>query len=391
MKGNFIMENFETQDDIIENEENNDIVTISRYDFNSFAIERSVRDLVDWASRDKVFIPDFQRAFVWDFNKCCKFIESILLDLPIPNMFMFKDRTSNAEKYILIDGLQRFTCINQFKKGVYDNGEMKKDFKINIKNSNWFGKTYLTLDDDDKYAFDDYALRINVFDSIENNELLKKKYMIEVFERINTGAEKLTDQEIRNAVYSSQATAYLKEYASSRELHSLLVYTSKYSDKRCNDQEFVLRVITYYHIYNVLITGGTRLVENEESKITTSKKNMLSDYLYFASINKIDILKELNVFKDAINKISNFSNKCFIGVSNDEPKLTKSVHEVFAEALTIYVMLGNEITVDYETFERRKVDYWYNTDKKDNPFYTATTGTNSIKDRIIVMKRLVEE
>ena len=62
--------------------DNENIVKISRYSFNSFGTERSIRDLIAWESRGKVKIPEFQRSFVWDFNKCCKFVESILLNLP---------------------------------------------------------------------------------------------------------------------------------------------------------------------------------------------------------------------------------------------------------------------------------------------------------------------
>ena len=62
-------------DNILEEDDNENVIKISRYAFNSFGIERSVRDLINWEKRGRVVIPEFQRFFVWDFNKCCKFIE----------------------------------------------------------------------------------------------------------------------------------------------------------------------------------------------------------------------------------------------------------------------------------------------------------------------------
>ena len=69
----------------IEEDENSEGIEIKRYAFNSFKIERSVRDILNWVEKGKIIIPEFQRDFVWSYNQSCKFIESILLGLPIPD------------------------------------------------------------------------------------------------------------------------------------------------------------------------------------------------------------------------------------------------------------------------------------------------------------------
>ena len=378
----------DNENEIYDNMQDNDnIVDISRYSFSSFGIERSIRDLIAWEERKKVIIPDFQRKFVWDFNKCCKFVESILLNLPIPNMFMFRDRSDDSEKYVLIDGLQRFTCIKQFINGIYDDGKKKRDFKINIKNSKWKNMTFNLLEEEDKDAFNDYSIKINIFDSNDKDDSTKKLYMTEVFERINSGSEKLTDQEIRNAVYSSEATSVLKEASNNSKLKDLLSYSNKYSDNRCNDEEFILRVITYYNIYKKFIENNDCLLEN--FKITSSKKYMLSQYLYFASIGKIDIKDNIEKFNSAIDIIYEFSKNPFNSVDKENQKMAKSVHELTAEALIITVMLGNSINISSQQFDENKIKYWLETADNDNPFYSSTTSRESILKRIKIMKSLL--
>lgn len=376
-------------DEFIEDIDNDNTIKISRYAFNSFGIERSVRDLINWEKRGRVVIPDFQRFFVWDYNKCCKFIESILLNLPIPSMFMFRDREGNDERYVLVDGLQRFTCVKQFVEGKYNNGDIIRPFKINIKNSEWANSTYDSLSQADKDSFDDYSFKINIFDSIDTDESTKKKYMTEIFERINTGSEKLTDQEIRNAIYMSDATKKIKEQCENVKLINMLSFSPKYSSKRCYDQEFVLRCITYYHIYTKLNNGIQCIYDG--TPITTSKKNMMSDYLYFCSENKIDYLDHLNRFKEAISLLFDYNYEIFKGVSTEKKELTSTVHEVFAEAIVIFIMIGKNITITKEAFDFKKINYWLETTNDNNPFYSKTTSIDSIKKRIDVIENFMEK
>lgn len=378
-----------TNDEFIEDIDNENTVQISRYAFNSFGIERSVRDLINWEKRGRVIIPDFQRFFVWDYNKCCKFIESILLNLPIPSMFMFRDRKGNDERYVLVDGLQRFTCVKQFVEGIYNDGDKKRTFKINIKNSEWANATYDSLSEADRDSFDDYSFKINIFDSIDTDENTKKKYMTEIFERINTGSEKLTDQEIRNAIYMSETTKMIKEQCENEKLISMLAFSSKYTSKRCYDQEFVLRCITYYHIYMQLKKGIQFIYD--KMPITTSKKNMMSDYLYFCSENKIDYKNHLKSFNDAIMLLFDYDVEIFKGVSVEKRELTSTVHEVFAEAIIIFIMLGKKIAISKEEFDFKKIKYWIETTNDNNPFYSKTTSVESIKKRIEVIESFMEK
>ena len=136
-----------------------------------------------------------------------------------------------------------------FKKGIWKEGSSaERRFKITNKQSKWYGKTYDTLSQEDKDFFDDYIFSLTIFDSSEKKESKKKLYMTEVFERINTGSMKLSEQEVRNAVYSGITIDKIKEIAKSKSFVSLTKNDQKITDRK-KDEEIVLRFATYYLAY----------------------------------------------------------------------------------------------------------------------------------------------
>ncbi len=364
-------------------------IKISRYSFNSFKIERSIRDLLSLEERNKIVIPEFQRNFVWDYKQCCKFIESLLLGLPVPDLFLFRDRENNNERFVLIDGLQRFTCIKQFVKGHYDNGTIHKLFKINLPGSEWNGFTYNSLSPEDRDIFDDYSLKFNVFDSVENNEATKKLYMTEIFERINTGSAKLTDQEIRNAVYNGDLSRCLKDvFLTEKKLGSIFA-KRKYSERGLGE-EFILRCLTYYQITQQLLHNTDMLADKTNIRITGSKKTMLSQYMYLSNIQRINYCEHIKIIKDVFDFLRKYDSSIFLGVSEERKGLNNSFHEVTAEAIIVYFMINGCRNFDLEYFNKKKIEFWCQTEKIDNPFYWSTTNKKTIIDRFETVGTFIE-
>ncbi len=372
----------------IEDEEDTQGIKIKRYAFNSFRMERSIRDILKWVKIGKIIIPDFQREFVWDFNQSSKFIESILLGLPIPDLFMFRDVDieTQTEKYLLIDGLQRYTTIQQFVNGEYIKGSKKKKFLISNKESEWYKKGYESLLEDDINFFNDYSFKINVFDSVVNDDFSKKLYMTEIFERINTGSSKLSEQEVRNAIYHGEIITLIKESSKSQALKCLLAKDSKYFE-RCKDQDFVLRVITYYHIYNRIINGYKSFCNSYDKKISTSKSEMMNLFLYCSNKKYIPYEEYLKKFLETCDKIHYYDNDCLYTVKREEDEISNKIHEVFAEALFITIMLGNDFHIKVDDFKAMKFNIWHNID--NNPFFVSTTNVSSILKRVEVLEKII--
>ncbi|HEY1267319.1 MAG TPA: DUF262 domain-containing protein [Candidatus Binatia bacterium] len=156
--------------------------------------------------RDGILIlsPDWQRNFVWTSKKMKRFVESILLGLPIPSFLLFWD-SATGKKYV-IDGRQRLETIYRFK-AKHVRGEPRLRFKTFPRTepgwrpgeqlSDAAGKYYDNLDQRFQTIFDSAPLQIAEFKDIPLANLYQ------VFKRYNTGAVALNAAEIRNAVYQA--------------------------------------------------------------------------------------------------------------------------------------------------------------------------------------------
>lgn len=375
----------------IENQEEEESLSLERYAFNSFRIERSIRDILNWVEKGKIIIPEFQRDFVWNYNQSSRFVESVLLGLPIPDFFMFRliDNKEQFERYILIDGLQRYTTIKQFVEGRFVQGATNRNFKINNKSSQWYNKTYAKLDTNDQDFFQDYSLKINVFDSVEDSERMQKLYMTTIFERINTGSTKLSAQEVRNAIFNGEVTRHIRVNVKNNNFSLLLqADLNKYS-QRCKNEEFYLRLLTYYHVYlQITKKSNFYIDDDEESKLSSSKDLMLCNFLFYCNKKDIDFADYNKKLLHAISLIAEFDNTAFCTVKRDENIISNHIHEVFSEALVIALMTGSKINITKEQFEKAKITIWRDQEKYIEFFHT-TTELSHVQKRIDTIKKVL--
>src|SRR5690242_5937089 len=85
------------------------------YQINSFGADFTVDGLVARFERGDIFRPSFQRGFVWTPVQASRFIESILLGLPIPSVFLYREEDTN--RHLIVDGLQRLSTLHAFATG----------------------------------------------------------------------------------------------------------------------------------------------------------------------------------------------------------------------------------------------------------------------------------
>ena len=181
--------------------------------------------------------PDFQRNFVWNNEIQTKFIDSLAKHMPLPVLFLAKDYKTDKSK--VIDGLQRFsTIIKFFKEGKW---RLKKLPDIN---QNISGKSISTIEKNFK----------KVYQKIENapipvitincdfSDPSHMDYLFEIFNRLNTGGQKLKYQEIRNCIYSGNFNQLLKKIAKSDEWKN--IFGTSNTD-RYDNEELVLRIFAF--------------------------------------------------------------------------------------------------------------------------------------------------
>ena len=214
--------------------------------------DMSIGELINiYKDKELNIAPEYQRLFRWDEDQKTRFIETLLLGLPIPPIFV--SQTSNGA-WELIDGLQRTSTILQFVGILADQPPLELDgtkYLPSLSGKFWdikHGKKSIGLD-----------LQLQIKRQRIRVEILKKESDVdakyELFQRLNTGGSKLSEQEVRNCV------AFMLNKDAAVELGKLsklktFVEITKLSDeqkKRKYDEELVLR---HFTIANVPYKNG---------------------------------------------------------------------------------------------------------------------------------------
>lgn len=198
--------------------------------------EYPVEVLIDKYQKDEFVIPKYQRNFVWenDIQKMSRFIESILLDLPIPYLFFADDLETG--KLEIVDGSQRIRTIDKFKENGFALNNLEVLDKLN-------GFKYEDLLESRQRRFLRKTLR-----SIELTDKATVGVRRDLFGRINTKPYDLTPMEIRKGVYEGKFYNFLIK-CSENQLFNKLCPISKDRKNRGEAQELVLRYFTYADNY----------------------------------------------------------------------------------------------------------------------------------------------
>jgi hypothetical protein len=205
-----------------------------RYAISSYGADYPVDSLVKRMRDGSIYVPTFQRQFVWDVRDASRFVESLLLGLPVPSIFLSKE--PDTGKLLVVDGQQRLQSLRYFYDGTWE--PSAKEFRLKKVQQELEGRTYITLRDEDRRKLDDAILHAIIFKQDEPSEDESSVY--EVFQRLNTGGKKLTPQEVRSAVHHSgrirDFLGELNEYPPWRQIYGP-------EDQRMRDQELILRFL----------------------------------------------------------------------------------------------------------------------------------------------------
>ncbi len=250
--------------------------TLDEYDITSTPNDFNISTIFSLIDNAVIQIPPFQRNYVWDEKRASKLIESIILGLPVPQVFLYEAGKNN---FYVIDGQQRLLSIYFFmkqrfptKKGkialrevmsggkkidqtLFANEELFKNFSLNLptltneENGNdaknkLDKKKYDTLGEY-KYTFE--ILRTIRTVVIKQNEPNDDSSIYEIFNRLNTGGQNLSAQEIRMSLYYSKFYEMLLEINKDSRWRKLLNQDTP--DNRLKDIEILMRS------FSLLISG----------------------------------------------------------------------------------------------------------------------------------------
>lgn len=216
--------------------------------------------------RSLILHPKFQRASVWDEKRKSRLIESLLLNLPIPPCFLAEDEDGTR---VVVDGQQRLIAIDDFYHGRYALTGLEVLSNLN-------GKRWLELPSKFDRKILQRVLRTLVISHHTNPEL---RFII--FERLNTGAVPLIDQEIRNATLSGRLNDLLDELATKRDFLEAMRIPAP--DTRLRHHELILRFFAvdnalrdYKPPLKLILTNYMRSNRNAPQPVITDLRNKFS-------------------------------------------------------------------------------------------------------------------
>lgn len=298
--------------DIVDEE---DETSVKEYDITATPNDFNIQTIFSLIDNGVIKMPPFQRNYVWDEKRASKLIESIILGLPIPQVFLYEQ---GKNSFYVIDGQQRLLSIYFFIKQRFPTNEGRlvlreyltgdtkidnsvlsddryfKSFKLNLPSQsndekNKFDKLKYDTLGDYKYTFE--ILRTIRSVVIKQNEPDDDSSIYEIFNRLNTGGQNLSPQEIRMSLYYSNFYKMLSEINTMVEWRKMLNQTT--IDVHFKDVEILLRGIAMLFEYNEYKSPMGRFL-NTFSKKAIKFDNETIDYLrllvlsFFHSCENLD-------------------------------------------------------------------------------------------------------
>jgi uncharacterized protein DUF262 len=211
------------------------------YQVREYPIEVVVKKHVEGREEgvNELFVPDYQRDLVWDDKRQSKFIESLLMGLPIPYLFAADVGSEDEEmagRLEIVDGTQRIRTLARFIAGELELCGLEKLTALN-------GFKYEDLAPSRQRRFLRITLRM-----IELTEQANEETRRDMFERINTGSVKLNPMETRRGTHPGPFMNLIEEL-SKDTLFAKLAPLSEPSRKRLEREELTSRFFTFFDRY----------------------------------------------------------------------------------------------------------------------------------------------
>ncbi len=290
------------------------------YNITSWGADLSFRELITMYEEEELIKPELQRNYVWDKVEASRFIDSILLGLPVPSIFL---ANTNEDLKLIIDGYQRIMTVYDYVKGIWtkDNKVFKLSNSEKV-NERWRGKAFNELSANEQRRIRSTTIHAIIFEQSKpkNNDTS----LFQIFERINTGGRALKSQEIRNCVYQGDLNRLLIKLNTDEIWRKLF---GAGVDARMRDSEYILRFFAL---------NTDEIKEQERGNI--SLKKTLNEYMGNTENNAEDHIEILtNDFNSAISFISeNIGDNAFFNIVSSNPeKIRKRFYPTIFDSITI--------------------------------------------------------
>lgn len=333
----------------------------------------SLRELVLLINEHELILqPDYQRGYVWNNKQASKFIESILMRIPVPNIFLSENPDGTTE---VIDGQQRLTAVYKFVNNEFRLTGLRTLHELN-------GLDFEHLLDPYRKIWGQRSMSAITLESETDSEI-----KFDIFQRINEGAIKLNSQELRNVIYRGKLVDAISDMTKNR-IFSNVFSSKKIAVLRKRDAEFISRMLAM----NELVNNNDQFLElnsNYSGRIITTLIN-------FYEKNRNDEAKIVEMKEQFIDTISTIHEV----IGNDMFKLPQQSYDdthsfVWSPSLSAtmaefeYILFRNlPKNVDKELLIKLIHTEVIN---NINLFQRATGNTTVFNNRITIINKILKE
>lgn len=337
------------------------------------SLDVSFNELYDMYKDGELAIaPDYQRLFRWDEEKQSRFIESLILEMPVPPIFVIEIKDG---VYELIDGLQRISSYLHFRGEKLGN-ENREPLIL---------KGCDIVKDLNNLSYDNLpkSLQIKIKRSFVRMEVIKKEsedsLKYHMFKRLNTGGELLSDQEIRNCtirLLNSEALTFIEDCSQNKDYQAVIRKIDEEKINKKVDQELVLRFFA---------------LKNDIDHYKFPVAEYLTNYLEGITTQKIafDYIKEREIFDKTFKFINlNLGDAAFSSITKAKNIKNDFVTYLFDGISLAIANLLEKIDIEEKNIKIEQKVY----DIKLCPeLQSYKTGTlNSLNKRIDLFREGVE-
>lgn len=229
-------------DDLVVEEELDEGEAFITYDIASYPSDLTLSGIKDMWSNGDILIPEFQRNYVWNIRQASLLIESFLLGLPVPQVFLYIE---SDNKSLIIDGQQRILSTCFYFEGYFKHESShgrRQVFRLTglDTRSPYANKRFEDLDESSQRKLKSSVLRaINIRQLSPRGESTS---VYHIFERLNTGGTPLKPQEIRNCVFRGDFIKTLRQLNQDKNWRKIL--GNAVEDTHQKDVELLLRIFS---------------------------------------------------------------------------------------------------------------------------------------------------
>ena len=376
-----------------DNTEDQEDTQITEYDISSAPNDFNVKTLFDLVQSGKVRIPGFQRNYVWDISQASKLIESLIIGLPVPQLFLYQ---KDANSFLVIDGQQRLMSVFYFMKMRFPRKNKRVDIRTYYDHEKIIPNEILS---DDTF-FQPFKLKLpkptpehkNKLDGLNYETLGEYKdsfsyrpirsiivkqnipsdddsSMYEVFNRLNTGGVNLRPQEIRSSMYDSDFYNMLNRINTEKEWRKILKRSEL--DLHLKDIEILLRGFAMLIYKNNYTTSMVKFL-NSFSKHCSKYTDKENEYLN-------------SLFISFLSSCCNLPDGVFINKFNNRFNIV--LYEAVFSAVCENAYNNNEIINGY--LDKMDIEALINDAAFKNASIEGTTKTHNVKTRIERARTLI--